>query len=110
MRVDILRSVQRPGMRPRGTRLRLTGGALNGAVVVDSFNYNATDLSADPAQVLRADAGRIRPDGRLVVGRAVVGQPSHWFRASRLLVEYVGSNRSALVLLGRVIGHPVAGR
>lgn len=104
VRVDILSSVRRQELRPDGTRLRLTGASLSRSVVVESYNYDAVDLAADPVRVLGEDAAKIRTDGRLVVARADARGPWHWFRAERLLVAYLGSDESAIRLLSRVLG------
>jgi hypothetical protein len=107
--VEIGRAVQQPFLRPHGTALRLSGGELTQEAVVQSYNYDDTDLGGNAAQAMTEDAARIRPDGSVETAVVEWIAPPHFFRTERLLVLYVGSDATVLKLLTELLGPQFAG-
>jgi hypothetical protein len=107
--VDIAGNATQPFLRPRGTRLRLTGGTLGSAAEVESYNYDSTDLGADGAQIAKDDASGIAADGTPKTGTAQWSGPVHFYRADRVIVLYVGSDPATTKLLTELLGSQFAG-
>jgi hypothetical protein len=108
--VEIVGTVRQPFLRPSGTRLRLTGGGLAQPVLLESYNYDSTDLGSDATSAVTQDAAAISPDGTPKMGRESWTAPAHFFRADRVLVLYVGSDATALILLTDLLGPQFAGQ
>jgi len=65
--------------------------------MVESYNYDATDLGTDALQAATDDAGGIRPDGTPKTGTVSWPGPVHFFRSERVLVLYVGGDADVVV-------------
>ena len=112
IRVDIGDRVLLPILRPPGTTLLLSGGGVSGQAVIESFNYDDTDLGTDGRAVSAADAGKFAPDGSLIdrsQSIAYHGTPPHLFRQDRVLVIYAGTDPVVLSELARLLGKQFAG-
>lgn len=102
VRVEIMGSTSRPALRPHGTKLSLTGGPLGSAAVLESYNYDSTDLGQDGALVARSDVDRLMT--------ATPAGEEHVFLKDRVVVLYPGSAAPVLTLLEGLLGPQVTGR
>jgi hypothetical protein len=109
VRVEIMASVSRPFLRAKGTQLRLTGDGLSNPAMVESYNYDSTDLGTDATRAANDDAAAIAPDGTPKSGAVKWNGPVHFFRADRVLVLYAGSDPAAVKLLTDMLGPQFAG-
>jgi len=91
-----------PWLRPEGTRLRLAGTSLAAPVVVESFNYDLTDMGQQASKLAEADAARVVLSGPT--------RPAHVFRRHRVVLLYRGADRTALAVLTDLLGAEVARR
>jgi hypothetical protein len=107
--VEPIGTIVRPFLRPRGTQLRLSGSGLTSSVVLESYNYDSTDLQTNAATAAVQDAARVAPDGSPKTGPRDWQGPAHFFRADRVVVLYVGSDRGVLSLLTHLLGSQFAG-
>ena len=101
-----------PLLRPQGTTLLLSGGGVSGQAVIESFNYDDTDLGTDGRAVSAADTRKFAPDGSLIdrsQSIAYHGNPPHLFRQDRVLVIYAGTDPVVLSELARLLGKQFAG-
>ncbi len=85
-----------------GTVLRLGGGGMAGPVELQVYEY------AD-ATAAEADAAQIGPDGNPRTATIEWIGPPHLFRAGRLIVLYVGSDRAVTAALTALLGPQFAG-
>jgi hypothetical protein len=111
MRVDIGEAVTLPFLRPSGTKLLVSGGAISGQAELQSFNYDDTDLGADGRAVSETDARKFASDGSLVDQSQRIsyhGTP-HLFRLDRVLVIYAGDDRAVVTVLTGLLGNQFAG-
>lgn len=94
--------IEQPFLRAEGVVLQLRGGGLSQPIEVQSFAYENSTTAAD-------DAAQIGPDGNPPTMMITwIGTP-HFFRAERVIVIYVGEDRSALDLLTDILGPPFVG-
>lgn len=108
--VKVLEAASQPFLRPAGTRLGLSGAGVSSPAVVESYNYDDTDLGTNAVAVAKQDADQITPDGTpKTVSVQWVASP-HFFRAERLLVLYVGSDKAVLTVLTDLLSVQFAGR
>jgi hypothetical protein len=108
--IEIVEPASQPFLRPTGTRLRLSGGALGAPATLEAYNYDDTDLNGSGAEAAKQDADQIQPDGMPKTSSILWVAPPHFFRAGRLVVLYVGSDPTVQWLLTDLLGAQFAGR
>ena len=112
IQVEVGDRVLLPILRPQGTTLLLSGGGVSGQAVIESFNYDDTDLGTDGRAASAADARKFAPDASLIdrsQSIAYYGTPAHLFRQDRVLVIYAGTDPVVLSELARLLGKQFAG-
>ena len=107
--VEIVGNVQQPFLRPPGTKLRISGGALTQPAEVESFNYDDTDLQMNGIRAADQDTSQIQPNGTPKTATVTWNGPPHFFRTQRVLVLYVGTDPAVLKLLADTLGPQFAG-
>lgn len=101
--VDILGEIEQVVLKPRGTRLRLSGAPLSQPAEVQSFNYEAESDA-------QADASQLTPEGQSATTMIMWVDDPHFYRKERVVVLYVGKDRAVLSTLESLLGPQIAGR
>jgi hypothetical protein len=86
------------------------GAGLKRAAVVDSYNYDQTELGKDADQAAKEDAARIAPGGTPATQPVTGSGAAYLFRSDRVLVVYEGSDPRVVQLLSDALGPPFAVR
>ena len=96
--VETAEPVSQAFFGPEGNIIKVNGAD------VQVFEYES-------AEAMESEASQVAPDGGSIGTTMVtwVDTP-HFYKAGRVIVLYVGSDETVLVLLEQVLGHQFAGR
>ena len=96
--VETAEPVSQPFFTPEGTILKVNSAD------VQVFEY-------DSVEAMQEEASQVAPDGGSIGTSMVSWMDSpHFYQAGRIIVLYVGSDKSVLDLLGKALGAQFAGR